>query len=580
MIINEDNSIMCNQVMKSFYYAFFTSVLLLFAVRMEAEMLYVHSQAEFDMAQTNADAGDSIVWLSGTYTDIFMDIDKDGLVIMAETPGAVKFTANSRVNISSDHIVFQGFQFLNGDIGTRDVINITGSHLLVTQINIREYTCYKYLRVRESSQYVDITHCNFENRLNLDDQNILSILVHETNPGYHRIRHCSFKNFDGTGNDQGIEPIRIGLSTQADRISRTVVEYCYFTQCNGDGELISSKATQNIYRHNTFENNPKAELVLRHGSQAIVYSNFFLRGKGGVRVREGQDHYIYNNYFYELDDRAIYLQNEASDPLANIHIVFNTIIDCSEIILGGDGSYQPVNVTFANNIFSDPDDQLFEEATGNETWVSNFAFGPLGIAQPSSGMTIIDPLLEENSLGYMGLGANSPAINSAQAGFDPLPQFANIDSIDMDILFDIMKQTRPSSIADKDAGCNEYPHSVAIQPIATEENSGPSYNTTATSTIDHSRQAIDELIQIYPNPVSNALQIEIQSDHHVLRLIIYDAHGKQMDSLLFDANGSLSPVFIHKVDHYPPGVYFIRAVNRTNEKRRAGIGAIKFLKAD
>ena len=53
---------------------------------------------------------------------------------------------------------------------------------------------------------------------------------------------------------------------------------------------------------NTFENNTKAELVLRHGSEAVVYGNFFLNGKGGVRVREGQDHYIFNNYFYELKD--------------------------------------------------------------------------------------------------------------------------------------------------------------------------------------------------------------------------------------------------------------------------------------
>jgi hypothetical protein len=215
--------------------------------------------------------------------------------------------------------------------------------------------------------------------------------VDANNPGYHKIQYCSFKNFDGTGNDLGIEPIRIGLSTQADRNSRSLVEFCYFTQCNGDGEIISSKASQNVYRFNTFENNPLAELVLRHGSENIVYANFFLNGKGGVRIREGQDQYIYNNYFYDIDDRPLYIQNEASDPLANINIAFNTIVDCKEVDLGGSGSNPPTNVVFANNIFADPKNRLFEDATNTETWIGNLSDGILGISNPSSGLNSGNP---------------------------------------------------------------------------------------------------------------------------------------------------------------------------------------------
>lgn len=62
-----------------------------------------------------------------------------------------------------------------------------------------------------------------------------------------------------------------------------------------------------------------------------VYGNFFMNGKGGIRIREGQHHYIYNNYFYNLQDRAIFLQNDDSDPLADINIAFNTIINCGEV---------------------------------------------------------------------------------------------------------------------------------------------------------------------------------------------------------------------------------------------------------
>ena len=551
---------------------------LFFSTSIKAAVFYVSSQQEFDDAHDSSAMNDSIVWTSGTYSDIFMDIDKDHLFIMAENLGGTIFTGASRVDITGDYITLQGFQFLEGNIGTQDVIHTRGSYNIFTQINIRAYTCYKYLRVREESQYVEITYCNFENRLNLDDQNILSILVDETNPGYHKIQYCSFKNFDGQGNDQGIEPIRIGVSTQADFISRSLVEYCYFTQCNGDGEIISSKASQNVYRFNTFENNPKAELVLRHGSEAIVYGNFFLNGKGGVRVREGQNHYIYNNYFYELDDRPIYLQNENSDPLDNINIAFNTIVDCSEVILGGNGNDKPTNVTFANNIFSDPDNNNFEDQTGTETWIRNISFGTLGIPLPASGMTVIDPQLDENSEGFFGLTQSSPAINAAQPGYALLPQFAGMEDIDTEILFDLMGQNRPIVIEEKDLGCNEYPHDILIRPIATEENTGPNYNTT-TSTQNNTFTEND-LVEINPNPVSNQLNITIYSINKVDLIIdIFNLEGRRV-SIISEKNVLPGTITLSKnVEDLPSGLYTVRVTSLDPQGGVERIQTIKFIKS-
>ena len=549
---------------------------MLLLMNAHAEVIYVSSQAEFNAAHDDATMGDTIAWRAGTYADIYMEISNDHLYITAETLGATIFTGASRVNITGDHLTFAGFQFLDGDIGTRDVINIRGSHILFTQINIHGYTSYKYLRVREESQYVDITHCNFENRLNLDDQNILSILVDADHPGYHKIQYCSFKNFAGSGNDLGIEPIRIGLSTQADRISRTLVEYCYFTKCDGDGELISSKATQNVYRFNTFENNPKAELVLRHGSKAIVYGNFFLNGKGGVRVREGQDHYIYNNYFFELDDRVIYLQNEPSDPLDNINIGFNTVVDCSEIILGGDGNNKPTNVTFANNIFADPDDVLFEEPTNLETWIGNIAFGTLGINQVPNGITVTDPQLEENSKGYWGLTESSPAIDAAQPGYAPLPHFDGIADIDTTLVFDLMGQLRPAAISEKDLGCNEHPHMIPIQPLATEENTGPAY--LMTTALNNGPAIVKNLIRISPNPVSSQLQITLLSNNPAdITLEIFDLAGRRIDTILHNQRISETLSFSQDVTYLLPGSYTLRATKRDMQGKRA-MQIVKFVK--
>ena len=433
----------------------------------------VDSQTTFDNAHDDAIAGDSIVWGSGTFQDIEMDIGKSNLVIMAEESGETKFTGASKVDISGNYITFQGFQFLDGDIGTDHVIYITGSYCHFTQLNIKDYTSHKYFIMREECQYNRVTYCNFEHRVNTADQNILSILVDDNTPGYNKVQYCSFKNFDGGGNDEGVEPIRIGVSTQAEFISRSIVEYCYFTQCNGDGEIISSKARQNVYRYNTFEDNPVAELVLRHGDEGVVYGNFFLDGMGGVRVREGKHHAIFNNYFSGLTKRSIYLQNDDSDPLDDINIAFNTFINSAEIRLGGSGGDKPTNVVFANNIFTNPMDDHFNDPTGTEDWFGNISTGSLGISG-GSGFSIVNPQLEMNSDGFYELSETSPAIDAAQSGYPSIPNFSELN-IDYPLIYDLSRQLRPLDINLKDVGSSEFPHNSPVRPIATEDNTGPSY---------------------------------------------------------------------------------------------------------
>lgn len=455
-------------------YSLLLAFLFLHSVGLAQTRFEVSSVTEFNTAQGQAVEGDSIVWLSGVYSDVRMDINQDGLVVTAEESGTVVFNGVSRATINADHTTFSGFQYIGGFISTLDVIRVYGSDILITQINIQNYTCFKYLRVYEASRRTTISYCNFEHRINSADQNILSILV-GSEPGYHKIQHCSFKNFDGIGQDQGVEPIRIGVSSQGNLDSRTLVEYCYFTRCNGDGEIISHKARQNVYRYNTFENNPVAELVLRHGDEGIVYGNFFLNGMGGVRVREGSDHFIYNNYFENMKSRVIYLINDPSDPLENIHIYHNTIIGSEEVRLGGgSGSNPPTNVILANNIFSTPVDKLFQEVTGNETWIGNYSFGNLGFGAPATGLTDVDPQLSVNSEGYFQPDSNSAVLGAASTGFPTALLYPGMD-YDHEIELDLMQEPRPVLRTDQAIGASEFSSTVLVQPYATEMNSGPSY---------------------------------------------------------------------------------------------------------
>lgn len=448
----------------------------------------ISSESEFYNVIDQANAGDSIVWEAGLYKDAFLVIDVDGVIVTADIPGSVIFSGASKVEIESDDVVLSGFQFVGGDIGSDHVITNYGSDVLITQINIQSYESFKYLIVDEDSRRTTISYCNFENRVTRADQNILSILV-DNEPGYHKIQYCSFRNFPGGGNDEGVEPIRIGVSSQSHLDSRTIVEYCYFENCDGDGEIISYKAAQNVIRYNTFVNNTKAELVLRHGDEAIVYGNFFLDNMGGVRVREGQNHFIYNNYFSGITRRAIFLQNESSDPLDSIHIYFNTIVDSEEVILDDSGSNPPENVVFANNIFANPRNTLLNNPTGNEQWLGNIAFGNLGM-DAVSGISVLDPQLVENDSGYFQINSESLAIDAAVSGFPPIPSIEGLDFDDLKL--DLMKQSRPEDTGQKDVGSYELPNTTIVQPHATQFNTGPSYANDLEDKFSISTSVISE----------------------------------------------------------------------------------------
>ncbi len=157
--------------------AAFLVMLLVAEVTLAQTRYNVSSLSEFKSALSEAVNGDSVVWRSGRYEDVFMDINVEGLVVTAESYGAVIFTGESKVEIDADKVVLSGFQFVGGDIGTDNVIRNWGSDVLITQINILGYTSFKYLIVDEDSRRTTISHCNFESRINLADQNILSILV-------------------------------------------------------------------------------------------------------------------------------------------------------------------------------------------------------------------------------------------------------------------------------------------------------------------------------------------------------------------------------------------------------------------
>jgi len=309
----------------------------------------VNSVATFNEAQNAASPGDIIIWRSGTYSNRSITITKSNLTIRAEVPGGTIFNGSSRVRINGNNNTFSGFQYIGGRIpNTQDIIEIRGDNNTLSQLNLKDYYSRRYLTVHGSANGNTITYSNFENRTYIADQNILQIHVSSSSPSRTTIRFCSFQNIRGPGNgrDFGVEPIRIGAMSEQNNIGRCLVEFCYFNNCDGDGEIISHKSRENVYRYNTFDGNRYAELVLRHGDRGIVYGNFFINGMGGVRVEEGENHAIYNNYFGNLSGGAIKMTNDNDQPVKRVLIAHNTIVESGAIVLNRIASHGTTRNSF------------------------------------------------------------------------------------------------------------------------------------------------------------------------------------------------------------------------------------------
>ena len=142
-----------------------------------------------------------------------------------------------------------------------------------------------------------------------------------------------------------------------------------------------------------------------------------------------------------------------------------------------------------------------------------------------------------------------------------------------------MGQNRPTLIEERDLGCNEYPHNKLIQPIATEENTGPSYNTSMATSLQNITHIVHDLIKIHPNPGSNQLNIEINSKSKAdLRIDIFNAEGRSINTIaektIFPGKITIS----RDIEDLPSGLYTIRATSRDLQKGAKKIQAVKFIK--
>ncbi|HPT31000.1 MAG TPA: chondroitinase-B domain-containing protein [Prolixibacteraceae bacterium] len=430
----------------------------------------ISSVKDFETVAPQLMEKDSVIWKNGSYADVVINLKNNGIIFMAETPGKVIFTGKSSVRISADNVTFSGFQFLDGSV-SGNVVTVAGSRCRISQLNISGYRSHYFFEITKTGRFNDVAWCNFEKKPQAlpgkEGTSVFQVAVDSLHPGNNVIRWCSFRDFqapEGAGGDYGMEAFRPGYSYQSKFVSRTLMEYCYFTRCKGDGEIISNKARENVYRYNTFESNGESHVTLRHGSNTAVYGNFFLDG-AGIRIKEGQNDMVYNNYFNTGNYFSIRLENYRVDPLRNILIAHNTLVGSGPVRLGGKGEYPPEEVVICNNLVVQPTAKILEDPTGRETMINNYT----SELPAEKGFILLKKLPVTNEYGFIRPQKALPSVK--------IPRQAIMDIQDMEddpeILFDIVKNKRGKN---KSSGCfepvrNDFP----VKPVATAFNTGPSY---------------------------------------------------------------------------------------------------------
>lgn len=467
---------------------FFLSVLTLLALCIPqgaiAATLLVDSIPALQSAIDAAVAGDTFTLKNGSYaTSQAITVNRTGgagqpITIAAESIGGVEITGTHGFSIAGTaaYVVIAGFKFTHASGSNR--INEGASQVRFTR---NKFLCSgdgAYLTV--SADDTEIDHNEFGEKKSAGSM----LAVSGTGSQVARrlwIHHNYFHDLASSGGD-GAQMIRFGLMSAHSRsIGGGVVEHNLFSGCRGVSELVSNRASGNIYRYNTMLDSPTSQLTLRQGDGCSVYGNYF-RNTEGVRIY-GDRHRIFSNYF-EGNAIAVAIGNGApapddgtpnkNDRPDDCVIAFNTFIDnraTYSMARRTPEALGATNTTFANNLIQGGGTavKIAGPYTG-ASWSGNLIWITSKIGDiPAEGYTHADPLLTAGPDGVQRPQPGSPVIGTASASFPGAE-------------FDLDGQPRPEK---RSIGADEPSTAPIIARLLSSTDVGPNApetNLTAVAT--------------------------------------------------------------------------------------------------
>jgi len=212
------------------------------------------SAADLKDMVRKAKPGETVVLPDGTYSDVDLVVDGEGITVRAQTPGRVILTGKSRLRVAGRHVTVDGLLFKDG-LDTDEVIAFrTSPSHLATECRITRCAVidFKAESKEKNTKYVSIygsknrfDHCYLAGKLNLG-----TTLVVWLKEGAPMAEHVIENNHFGPRPPLGVnggETIRVGDSTTSMLTARVQVRNNYFEKCSGEVEIISNKSCENVY---------------------------------------------------------------------------------------------------------------------------------------------------------------------------------------------------------------------------------------------------------------------------------------------------------------------------------------------
>ncbi len=434
-------------------------------------------------AVATAVPGDVIVLSGETHQDFRLAVKGKGtseqpITFRAEVPGGVRLTGSSRIDISGEYMIVEGFVF--DQAWGESVVAFKGAkHCRLTDSAFFEcgdpkHTYQKIVTIGHQSSQNRVDHCYMQGNLSIGMG--VRIAPGDSMNTHNRFDHNHFKDIQRrSGNGQ--EAVQIGQGGLSDRTSQfTIVESSLFDNASGDFEVISSKSSDNTYRFNTFRN-CEGMLALRGGNRARVEGNFFINCLGGIRVH-GSEHLIVNNYMEGCRGRGIYMPagSRHYSPVNFCVVAHNTMVNCGQGMHVGRRDAQnkdwELQVAFndflKNLVVIDGDVGIGIQDNGSHvsTWRGNIVWTSGGAVPGlrSKGVAWVDPLLVKENGIFRLSGPDTPAVNVATVNF------RDVDAKIPGLGVDFEGQARDDL---PDVGCDEWSEAPARRGPMRPEDVGP-----------------------------------------------------------------------------------------------------------
>jgi poly(beta-D-mannuronate) lyase len=278
------------------------------AGRLSARDLLVEGRDQLAAALAGARPGDIVTLKDGEWRDAKLVVDHGGeagqwVEIRAQSPGGVKLTGASRLEVNAPYVAVDGLWFHGGAINKGAVIEFNSHHGIVRHTAITDYNPVSfetaYYWVFFAGDHNQIDRCYFKGKNHL--QPVIGNAIGDSR--HNTVSRSYFKNIPYVAGANGREIIRVWgsgkLEERDDDGAYFTIEHNLFERADGEGtEIISLKSNHNVVRLNTVVAT-RGGINIRRGNFNKVEGNILLGegadGAQGLRM-SGRDNVVTGNF--------------------------------------------------------------------------------------------------------------------------------------------------------------------------------------------------------------------------------------------------------------------------------------------